>query len=275
MTSLLSSYCPAAPLSRFVERFWLWEGVARPHAMERILPDGSMQIVINLAEDRIPVYDRETGARRGAVRGSILCGPRSGFAVIATACQLSVFGVHCKPGGLLPFLRCPLDELHNLEMGLDDVWGRAADELRERVLEAPTAAAKFAAAEAFLAGRAVRPLERDPAVAFALGRLCGDPNAAVAGIVDRTGHTWARFTGRFRAEVGMTPKAFARVLRFQQAVRTIGGSSREIDWAELALGCGYYDQGHFIHDFRGFSGMTPAAYLRMRTEHLNHVPFTA
>jgi AraC-like DNA-binding protein len=58
-------------------------------------------------------------------------------------------------------------------------------------------------------------------------------------------------------------------------VQTIGGSGGDVEWAELALWCAYYDQGHFIHDFRDFSGMTPAAYLRKRTEHLNHVPFEA
>jgi AraC-like DNA-binding protein len=241
--------------------------------MERILPDGSMQIVVNLAEDRIPVYDRGSGAPRGSTRGVILCGPRSGYAVIDTACQLSVFGFHFKPGGLMPFLRMPLDELRETEIGLDCVWGGAAGELRERVLAAPTAAAKFAAAESFLAGRAVRDLERHPAVAFALRQICCEPNAPVSDVVDRTGFAWRTFTGLFRAEVGLAPKVFARVQRFQQAVRVIGGSATEIDWPQLALRCGYYDQGHFIHDFRSFSGLTPGRYLKDRTEHLNHVPF--
>jgi AraC-like DNA-binding protein len=269
----LSHYRPAPPLDRFVECLWLWEGLARAHAMERILPDGSMQIVVNLAEDRIPVYDRKTGAPAGRTRGVMLCGPRTGYSVIDTECQRAVFGFHFKPGGLLPFLRMPLDELGNLEVGLDCVWGSAADELRERLLGAATAAAKFRAAEQWLVGRAVRSLERHPAVGFALRRFGADPNASVAGMVEETGFTWRRFGDLFRREVGVAPKAFARVLRFQSALRTIGGSGNHVEWADVALQCGYYDQGHFIHDFRDFSGMTPVAYLRARTEHLNHVPF--
>jgi AraC-like DNA-binding protein len=271
----MSSCRPAAPLDRFVECLWLWEGMARPHAMERILPDGSMQIVVNLAEDRIPVYHRETGLAAGSTRGVMLCGPRTGYAVIDTACQRTVFGFHFKPGGLLPFLRMPLDELRDREVGLELVWGRAADELRERVLAAPTAAAKFREAEQWLTARAVRGFERHPAIGFALRRIGGDPNASVAGIVEDTGIPWRRFGDLFRREVGVAPKAFARVQRFQGAVRTIGGGGSDVDWADVALRCGYYDQGHFIHDFRDFSGMTPAAYLRKRTEHLNHVPFGA
>jgi methylphosphotriester-DNA--protein-cysteine methyltransferase len=232
-----------------------------------------MQIVVNLAEDRVPLYDRESGALCGQTRGAILCGPRSAYSVIDTASQLSVFGFQFKAGGLLPFLRMPLDELRNQEIGLDCVWGRAADGLRDQLLSAPTAAARFAAAERFLAGRAVRPMERHRAVAFAVREIGRDPGCAVSGIVDRTGMAWRRFGEVFRNEIGLPPKAFARVARFQGAVRAIGGADSGIDWARLALECGYYDQGHFIHDFREFSGLTPAAYAKARTEHLNHVPF--
>jgi hypothetical protein len=186
----LANYKPGPPLDRFVECLWLWDGQARPHAMERILPDGSMQIVVNLAEDRIPLYDRATGAPAGSTRGVILCGPRTGHTVIDTASQRAVFGFHFKPGGLLPFLRMPLDEL------------------RERLLGAETGSAKFRAAEQWLAARAVRGFERNAAVRFALGRIVGDPNASVAGIVEEAGVPWRRFGDLFRREVGIAPKAF-------------------------------------------------------------------
>src|SRR5690348_3744056 len=140
---LYTSYKPGPPLDRFVETLWLYEGDTRPHAKERILPDGSMQIIVNLAEDRIPLYDAR-GERSGGPRGVLLCGPTSEYSVIDTSTQLAVFGFHFKAGGMLPFLRMPLDELHNQEIGLDCIWGRAANELRDRVLAAPSAPAKFA-----------------------------------------------------------------------------------------------------------------------------------
>ena len=79
------------------------------------------------------------------------------------------------------------------------------------------------------------------------------------------------FTERFRAEVGMTPKLFARVQRFQRVVQTIHPLA-QVDWADVASACGYFDQAHFIHDFRAFSGFTPAAYLALKSVHQNHVP---
>ena len=80
-----------------------------------------------------------------------------------------------------------------------------------------------------------------------------------------------RFIQLFSNEVGLTPKLFCRVNRFQRVVRSLA-SIEEVDWAEVALDCGYYDQAHFIHDFQDFAGITPSAYLEHCTEHLNHVP---
>jgi AraC-like DNA-binding protein len=80
-----------------------------------------------------------------------------------------------------------------------------------------------------------------------------------------------RFIQVFTDEVGLTPKLFCRVRRFQEAVRRIGTGQR-VNWAIVALDCGYFDQAHFIHDFRAFSGLNPSAYAAQRTEHLNHVP---
>jgi AraC-like DNA-binding protein len=71
--------------------------------------------------------------------------------------------------------------------------------------------------------------------------------------------------------VGLAPKLFCRVRRFQKVVRMIS-AGQPVDWAEVALTCGYFDQAHFIHDFRAFSGINPTSYLADYIEHLNHVP---
>ncbi len=69
----------------------------------------------------------------------------------------------------------------------------------------------------------------------------------------------------------MSPKLFCRVRRFQKVLRMISGG-RGLDWAEIALTCGYFDQSHFIHDFQAFSGINPSSYLADHIEHMNHVP---
>ena len=93
-----------------------------------------------------------------------------------------------------------------------------------------------------------------------------------ASVAEAVGLSPKRFIERFRTEVGLTPKQYCRVRRFQQAL-TAAHAASEVDWAAVAVSAGYYDQAHFIHDFRRFSGLTPTGYRAGRTAFQNHVTF--
>ena len=250
---------PRPPLSRFVEVLWLYDGFAVSHSRERLLPTGTVELVVNLREDQ-PDF-----------REPVVAGPHSRHSLLDTAHTASVMGAHFRPGGAFPFLGLPLGELHNLDVRLETLWGARAAELRERILAAPSHQARFELLEGALLA-AARSLARHPAVAFALRELSVVPRArSVADVVGDVGLSQRGFIERFRHEVGLTPKLFSRVMRFQEVIRRVH-PARQVDWSEVALGCGYYDQAHFINDFRDFSGLTPAAYLASKSEHQNHVP---
>lgn len=112
-----------------------------------------------------------------------------------------------------------------------------------------------------------------PAVAFALGEFHAHPSLArLAELKSAVGLSEKRFIEHFKAQIGVTPKRFYRLRRFQHAV-ACAHRSRTVDWAGLALSCGYADQAHFIHEFREFSGITPCTYGERKTEFQNHVSF--
>lgn len=162
--------------------------------------------------------------------------------------------------------------MRNTHASLEALWGTKAVELRERLLEADTPEARFHILERALLARAPRLLTRHPAVEYALEEFRDVPHArTVSDVSERTGLSRRRFIRVFSQEVGLTPKRFCRVRRFQEALRLIE-EQRRVDWGEISLGCGYFDQAHFIHDFRAFSGLAPTAYLARRTGHFNHVP---
>jgi AraC-like DNA-binding protein len=265
-------YKPAPPLSDFVDILWLYEGYTQPHAKERLLPTGTFDLVINLHEDQARIYDKDDHDQFRRLRGTLVCGAHSEFFVIDTAAQLAVLGVHFKAGGAFPFLKLPAGELHNLHVSLEDLWGAAANELRERLLEARTAEAKFRVLEQALLAQAKLPLARHPAVNFALREFHCVPHArTIADVTGRSGLSARRFIQVFHEQVGLTPKLFCRVRRFQQVLRLIH-RAQQVDWADVALACGYFDQAHFIRDFQAFSGINPSTYLVQRSDHLNHVP---
>jgi AraC-like DNA-binding protein len=263
---------PGPPLSQFVNRIWLYEGYTQPHGKERLLPDGSMGLVINLAQDEVRIYDRQNHERFERFRGAVICGAQSEFFVIDTASQAAVIGVSFKPGGAFPFLGMPSTEFKDRHVCPGDVWGLEAGHLREHVLEAATPEGKFDVLERFLLAKAHGKLRRHPAVNYALREFSGVPHTrTIAEVTDQIGLSARRFIEVFSNEVGLTPKLFCRVRRFQQALN-LSRVGFSVEWADVAASCGYFDQAHFIRDFRGFSGINPMAYLGRRTEHLNHVP---
>jgi AraC-like DNA-binding protein len=259
-------------LAGFVDLLWFYEGPAQPHKMERLLPDGSMELVINLADDEVRVYDRRDQTQYERLSGGVPIGPHSDFFVIDTAEQQCVAGVHFHPGGAFPFLRLPAGELHGLHVSLSDVWGGFAGEVRERLMAVPSVEARFDMLESALLRQLARPLARHPAVGFALREFRGAAQGAVTVVRAETGLSERRFIELFRQQVGLPPKLYCRVRRFQSAIRRVAKEGGAIDWAGVALDCGYFDQAHLIHDFRAISGLSPGEYAGLRTQHLNHVP---
>ena len=266
------THVPRPPLSEFVNLLWLYEGYAQPHAKERVLPSGEMQIVINLLEDTSRVYDRDDPDRCQTFNGALLSGAHAQYQVIDTAEQRSIIGVHFRPGGGFPFLRMPAGELRDTTVSLDTLWGRAATDLRDRLLEAPTHRARFQVLERTLLCELARGFDPHGTVGFALRQFMAEPHiATVAGVTNQIGLSPKSFIQLFRNQTGFTPKVFCRIRRFQQALDRME-ASRNVEWTNVALDCGYFDQAHFIHDFRAFSGINPSSYLAHRTPHRNHVP---
>lgn len=246
---------PSPLLAQFVDRYWSFEGFSTSHAVEHCLPTATTELVFSL-----------TGGRAEIV------GPASRFFLLETAGQFAVAGVHFKAGGSFPFLRCPAGEVANRRLTLEDFWGAEARRVEERVYEAKTPDARFAVIEAALLNAAKGALTRHPAVSFALRAFEEMPFAVPLGeVAAHAGMSSRRFIEVFKNEVGITPKLFCRVQRFQAVVDHVQPLA-DVDWAGIAAHCGYFDQPHFIRDFREFSGFSPTAYLRCKGEHKNHVP---
>ena len=251
------TYVPRPPLSGLIEFLWASEAYGAGHPRERVLPGPVSELVIVL---------------RGARPGAVFCGAQSEAFVIETADRPTLLGVHFKPGGAFPFLRTiPAGELHNLRVSLDTIWGVDACDLQERLQEAATSAARFRLLEAALLARLTAPPRRHPAVAYALGAIDAAPERPIGDITERLGLSARRFIELFTAQVGLTPKLYSRVRRFQDVLAFIHEAD-DVDWVDVALRCGYYDQAHFIHDFRAFSGLTPTAYVRAAVRDRSHVP---
>lgn len=210
------------------------------------------------------------GYGRSAAAG--ITGPQSEFLTLQRSSGDELLGVHFRCGGAFPFVAPPMPELHGRSVGLSELWGeQTTQQLLDSIHDAKSIDDKFHVLERWLMNGAPRPFRRDPAVAFAMREFYKNSGASSsAAMAERVGLSQRRFIELFQKEVGLTPKLFCRLQRFQHVIRTVH-KSNDVNWADVALTCGYFDQSHFNHEFREFSGLTPTQYLPLRTDHLNHV----
>ena len=254
------SHRPAPPLDAFIDDLW-WLSDAPAHGRERIVPGGTMELVVNLVEDELRIYGSSDGEPR-RFSGAVVSGVYHRPFVIDTREHASIVGVHFKPGGALPFLGgIPPGAIGAAHVDLHDLWGAGGRRLRGRLAEAATPARRFQVLEGALRARLERPVRRHAVVPAAIAHLDG-ANDGVGALAARIGISHRRLIEVFTAEVGITPKLFGRIRRFQRALGAAQASDTP-DWARLALACGYYDQAHLIRDFATFAELSPAAVARL------------
>ena len=225
------------------------------HRKERVLPSGKFQLVIDLSECASP---------------PLLVGMRSKYSVVETAGLQCVIGVVFRAGGVRPFIDLPADEFYNREIPLDLIWGRDSVCLRDRLREAETPSEKFRVLETALLGRTENRRDLHSAVQYALAEFQTAPHMrSVLDVARDASLSRRRFAQLFREQVGLTPKLYCRLRRFQKVVRQIA-SGAPVDWADVAIDGGYFDQAHMTHEFRAFAGISPGAWLSGERPFLNH-----
>ena len=263
-------YKPQGVLGALVECLWYWEGAPGPHLQERLLPQAQAAMILNLRDEPIAIYEDAGGAQTYGT--AAFSGARSNCFTIDSNQQERVIGVQFAPGGAFPFFRMPMSELEDASFDMTDLWGKEAGWVRERVLAAATPRAMLEVLERCLMEILKAPDKLHSSVIYMASELdiCDGP-ARVRTVTGRIGLSQRRLTQLFHEQVGVSPKTFHRVRRFQHTLQRLRGV-RDVDWADLAVECGYYDQAHLSRDFRQIAGMTPSTYLAAATEHLNHVP---
>ena len=155
------------------------------------------------------------------------------------------------------------------------VLGQAVLELRDKLLALTSIDRMFQLVERFLLSRAGISLEESISmrcVDYAVSQMINNPGIrCLHRLSDEIGYSQKHFINLFKQQVGVSPKQYLRLMRFQKAIRAIETSER-IHWSHIALESGYYDQAHFIGDFKRVSSFTPTEYLKRKSSVLNYVP---
>lgn len=181
-------------------------------------------------------------------------------------------GVHFKPWGLAPFLPMAAVELCDRPATIEQVWGRSnIAELRDQLAVATEPDHMLTLLEEALMRqlREIPGLDLVRHVSTAIAMT--DGTVPIGDLAAAKGVSSTYLARRFKDVIGVTPKRLARAHRFSSTVLAID-PAEPLDWADLAARAGYFDQAHFCHEFREFTGLTPTQYVEVRRRFLREHP---
>lgn len=250
---------PSKRLANYIKCFWTLEARASGDAApEPVMPDGCIELIFNLADPFMRYHADGTLERQPL---SIVAGQMRSSALIEPSGRIDLFGVRFKHAGAFPFFRFPLNELTNNIVDLGSVWGSAGREIEARIFDAPTAEMRAGIIESALLRLLARDAASDGIVAAASNLIVENMGMVpIERIADSIGVNCRRLERRFQQNLGLSPKRFSRIIRFQNFLGAVRDNPSNMI-LDTALSFGYYDQAHLIREFREFSGKTPLAFF--------------
>jgi AraC-like DNA-binding protein len=254
------TFSPSRRLAQYIECFWTLESREKTSlaSPERILPDGCVELIFNRA-DLFKRYHFD-GAIEIQPR-TIIAGQMQHHALIEPTGRVKLFGVRFHPGGAHRFLRLPLSELTNRIISFDDVWPRFGRELAEKIDATGSIRERISTIEKAFIARLDQRLDDDKLIDAVVKMIVArDGLVSIDRLQQNLGISDRHLERKFKTAVGISPKFFCRILRFQNVFRAVE-RHQNLGWSFIASECGYYDQAHFIRDFKEFSGQNPSAFF--------------
>ncbi len=255
-------YVPRYPLNQFIECLWYVDEHV-PYNREKILPTGTVELMINFGSPH-RLIDKTDPTRFSLMRSSWIAGLQTAYLINEPVAETCMMGVRFKPGGAFPFLDITQAELRDTVLTMDLLWGRYILEVRDRLRELPTMAARFRLLEQILMQRLRDDLYGLDAVQYAVQQITQiQDTLSIKDLSAALGMSQKHLNQQFQKMVGVSPKILARITRLQRALYSIDPAGN-VNWVEIANRCHYYDQAHFNHDFMAFTGLQPSAYIKLR-----------
>jgi AraC-like DNA-binding protein len=243
----LSRHLPSFEVGAFVERYWIvnWDLTGQEPYVQETLPNACVNLVLEKDNSRIYGVTRGKSARRLENAGR-------------------AFGVKFRPGAFYPFVKWPVSRLTDGSIGLCDVFGVESEALEAAVLSTEDQTDMVARVENFLRPKLPERDETVETINQVVDRIVYEREITrVEDIVCRF-HLGQRTLQRiFNQYVGVSPKWVIQCYRLQEAARQLAGSG-SVDWSKLAVELGYFDQSHFIKDFKSIVGVSPSEYAKGR-----------
>ena len=242
-------------LDQYIECLWFVSNTGgSAGTIERVLPDGCFEWIFHMGA---PFQRLTLSGEWENQPQSFVVGELTRPLLLQPTGRMEIMGVRFKTGGAYRFLPFPLYSLTDNNIPTDDIWGRDGTYLEESVLEASSDKQRQQLVEEFLLRRLDRTAARPRLDAAIAEIIRSRGQVRVHRVASQIGLSSRQLEREFRSGVGVTPKALARIMRFQNLLRLVGEEPLR-EWAYLALEGGYADQPHMVREFREFAGQSPS-----------------
>jgi AraC-like DNA-binding protein len=251
-------YQPHHLLSGYIECYWSALADRPPfREQESLIPDGTIELMFNFGDDYAQILDE----KKVQVKGSHIIGIRKQALLISQTHKQNIFSVRFKPGGSYPFFRIPANIFSNTFITIDDLLTNDYTHLEEQLANAKSNEARVQLMNRFLLAKLDTLPDVYLFVATCSKALLKNPAITINDLAYQFNTNYKTMERRFNMVMGITPSELLKIKRFNDAVLAMY-SCRHPSLTEVAYECGYYDQSHFIREFKQLSHFTPREFLR-------------
>ncbi len=251
-----------ANLEKHIESILYLKDFTPDHSIERIVPTGHVFVIFEFDDIVRNTYDNETLKTLKTFSKVWVSGAHRNFLSISAHQHSEMLAIQLKPTGAFPFLHCPVQQLNDKVVSAEEVFGEEIFAIRNKLLLAETPQTKFEFVATWLTHRFDPRKEPPEHLLTFIERLQKEPVSNLKKIIDSYPATQKQLIEHFKKYVGLTPKYYHRIVRFNEILKKIK-HKESLSWANIAYSCDYSDQSHFIKEFFLFSGYNPQEFIRM------------
>lgn len=250
---------PSPALAPYIRHYWLLETDTPAKSTERITPTGNVQMLFYRGN---PILLSSSQDSRRVNSQSILCGQFIGYSELSFSGTIKILAVIFHTHSVSALFRMPVSEFCNQKVSADEMGDRELQELEDRILYESDDLNCIRLIEHFLLSRLNPPKEHNLERMFSAIRTINQQggDVRISDLASSVFLSTKQFQRVFTGHIGISPKEFLRIVRFQHALYVLQ-STPGMSFLQLAYECGFYDQPHLINEFKVFSGYTPKEYL--------------
>ena len=248
------------PLSDFIEAIFHYKDFVPDHTIERVVPTGHLFVLFELDGFTRHTYDNDTLKPNNSYQKVWISGMHQNYISISAHQKSEMLVVQFKPYGAYPFFHSPINTLNEKVVHTQEIFVNELLELQTQILNEKKIKNKFIRVENWLSQRYRQEKKPPSELALLVESLQINSKDNMKSLIEDYSKSQKHLIDQFRKYVGLTPKYLQRIFRFNELLQHIH-NNKKVEWAHVALDCGYTDQSHFIKEFKHFCGINPKEFL--------------